>query len=105
MSGDLIVQLIGKPASVAPLKTAEGNAETWTYRRLVDTQVYQSADAQTTIPTFMGFTADGPMIADSVIPVYRLKHQKLYQVTSLLMFDGKLVVAKQWRERSESYVD
>jgi hypothetical protein len=49
--------------------------------------------------------ADGPMIADTVIPVYRMKHRRTYQVTSLLLFDGKLVLAKQWREADESYVD
>ena len=105
MSAEEIIQAIGQPASVVPMETAEGKAETWTYRRLLDTRVYQSADGVTSVPAFIGMTATGPMIGEAFAPEYRLKHRKTYQVTSLLMFDGKLVVAKQWREADESYAD
>jgi hypothetical protein len=105
MTAEAIIQSIGKPASVSLMKSPEGKAETWIYRRLVDQQTFQSADSQTTVPTFIGMAADGPMLANSVIPVYRMKHRKTYQVTSLLMFEDKLVLAKQWREVDESYAD
>lgn len=105
MSAEEIIQTVGKPASIAAIASQEGKAETWTYRRLLDTRVYQSADGQTSVPAFIGMSATGPMIGEAFAPAYRLKHRRTYQVTSLLMFDGKLVVAKQWREADESYAD
>ena len=41
------------------------------------------------------------------VPVvqYRLKRITVYQVTALLMVNGKLELAKQWAEKDESYAN
>jgi hypothetical protein len=105
MPGETIIQLIGRPVEIAPLVHDEVIAEKWTYRRLVDERTVQEAATDYTIPAFIGFTASGPEIGTATQLGFHLKHVKTYQVTSLLMVDGKLVVAKQWREENQTYVN
>jgi hypothetical protein len=104
MSTDDVLAIVGKPADVIPMGT-DGKAERWVYRREIGTQIVQTANTYTTEPRYIGSNMDGPMVADVKIPDYRLKRVTVYQVTALLMFEGKLVIARQWRENDERYVN
>jgi hypothetical protein len=105
MSADAILKIYGKPDDVTPLKSTDVKAEKWTYRRILKESVIQTADTQRTVNTFGGFGEGGTKMVDAIEPDYRLKYVKIYQVTSLLMVDGKLTLGKQWVERNEAYAD
>ena len=104
MTGEEIVALIGKPAEVKPMTVGDGKAEVWTYRRLVRTDVRQVATQMESVPIEAGVSREGKMYETSVQqPVYKLEHIQVYQVTALLMFEGKLVRAKQWQEKTSTF--
>lgn len=104
MTAETILQLIGKPQEIAPRASPEGKAETWTYRRILETKHLLVASAVETIPVFLRASpTEGNVMGTATRPIYNFKHITTYQVTALLMFDGKLVVAKQWREQEQSY--
>jgi hypothetical protein len=105
MSHEMIVQLLGQPDEVNPLKTETGKAETWIYRRKVGQTVHQTANTQAFIPAMTGFTAGGVTIGKALVPDYRLKHVEAFQVTALLMVDGKLQLARQWYARNEEFAN
>jgi hypothetical protein len=105
MSADAILKIYGKPDDIVPLKSTDLKAEKWTYRRILKQGVIQIADTQRTVSTFGGFGGGGTKMADAIEPAYRLKYVKIYQVTSLLMVDGKLTLGKQWVERNEEYAN
>lgn len=105
MNADMIVQLIGRPDEVSPLKADAGKAETWIYRRKVGQTVHQTANTQAFIPAMTGFTAGGMTLGKALVPDYRLKHVEAYQVTALLMVDGKLQLARQWFARDEQFAN
>lgn len=104
MTADEIVALIGKPDKIEPMKTAEGKAEAWTYRRKIDTMVTQVPTHTIDITAFNGMPSAGSLSGTVQTPTlaYSMETTTTYQVTSLLIYDGKLVVAKQWREREKN---
>jgi hypothetical protein len=102
MAAELIIQLIGKPIEVIPLTVEGGKAEKWIYRRVVDKRTTQTAATTHDIPSLVGYSINGPVIGTAVELDYHLLHVTIYQVTSLLVFDGHLVLAKQWMEKSQS---
>jgi len=102
MTAEAVIALIGKPQDVRPMTVAEGKAEVWTYRRLIDEQIRQNAASVAMIPIYMGPGMGGHM-GTTPDPEFHLEHVKTYQVTTLLMFGGKLVLARQWREQSRSF--
>jgi len=104
MTGEEIIALIGKPAEVKPMTVGDGKAEVWTYRRLVHTDVRQVATHMEAVPIEAGVSREGKMYETSMQqPVYRQERIQVYQVTALLMFDGKLVRAKQWQEKTSTF--
>lgn len=106
MAGSTIVQLVGRPDEVQPLKAPEGKAEKWIYRRKVNQTIIQSANMQAFEPAFVGNDGTGrPMLGTVVVPDYRIKYVALYQVTALLMVDGKLQLGRQWKEQEEKFTD
>ncbi len=105
MPAAMIIQLVGKPDEISPLKSSEGQAETWIYRRKIGQTVHQTANTQKTIPAMTGFTASGPTIGQAIVPDYRLKYVRAYQVTALLMLDGRLQLGRQWVSRDEQFAD
>jgi hypothetical protein len=98
-TADEIVQLVGKPLEVTPKPSPEGKAEVWTYRRVVDQQNEQVASRTNTLPAV---SLPGAMGAPTEIQ-YRLVHYTIFQNTSLLMFNGKLITAKQSFEKVANY--
>ncbi|WP_069960552.1 hypothetical protein [Lacunisphaera limnophila] len=107
MEADTVELLYGKPAEIKPMETPDATtkAEQWIYRRKVSEKTIQTADTQSTIPTFGRADAGGVSIVDVPIVTYRLKHLTTYQVTALLMVNGRLEVAKQWQEVDSAYVN
>ncbi len=105
MNADAIRKIFGKPDDITPLKATDLKAEKWTYRRILKQSIIQTADTQKMVNTFGGFGEGGTKMVDAIEPDYRLKYVKIYQVTSLLMVDGKLTLGKQWVERNEAYAD
>jgi hypothetical protein len=104
MTGDQVVALIGKPATVEKIKDSDAKAEKWTYRRAVAHHVQQEATTVINEDAFIG-TAGGNNNTLGTRPViqYGLKHTDTYRVTALLMVDNKLVLARQWNEQRVSY--
>ncbi len=105
MPAAMIIQLVGKPHEISPIKSGETNAETWIYRRKIGQTVHQTANTQKTIPALTGFTANGPTIGQAIVPDYRLKYVCAYQITALLMVDGRLELGRQWVSRDEQFAD
>jgi len=57
MPAETILKLVGKPTEITPLTSSGGKAETWTYRRVVDTQHLLDATTVETIPVFVRASA------------------------------------------------
>ncbi|HVU17063.1 MAG TPA: hypothetical protein VHD32_09055 [Candidatus Didemnitutus sp.] len=104
MTGDQVVALIGKPATVEKMKTDEPKAEKWIYRRATAHRVEQQAMTVANEDAFIGTGgANNNTLGTRPVIQYGLKHIDTYRVTALLMVDNKLVVAKQWNEQRVSY--
>ncbi|HEU5080578.1 MAG TPA: hypothetical protein VFT72_15305 [Opitutaceae bacterium] len=101
MLADDIIKQIGRPAEVKPMDAPEGKAEMWTYRRVVRQRVEQKATKVKMVPAFKGINGDGSAnIGDTPDLDYQLEHITDYQMTALLIVDGKLVMARQWMEQT-----
>jgi len=105
MAAAEIVRLIGRPDEIKPMKAEGVTAEQWIYRRKVDQTVYQTANTQNAIPALVGFDGGGAVIGTAIVPSYRLKYAEQFQVTALLLIDGKLHLGRQWLEQTESFAD
>jgi len=105
MEAAAIIRLIGRPQEISPIKAEGVSAETWTYRRKVDDLIYQTANTEAYIPAMVGFQSSGLIIGRAIVPDYRLKHAALYQMTALLIVDGKLERGRQWSERTEEFAN
>lgn len=101
MTAEAVIQVVGKPFEVKPMASAAGRAEIWIYRRVARKWTQQTAAGMDSVPMFTGLgqTNDG-MHAVSV-PSQKLEQVTIYQVTSLLMFDGRLVEATQRLEKEQ----
>ncbi len=105
MTAEQILALIGKPAEVKPIeapKGLQGPAEIWVYRRTMGTQTVQYPTGERDVPVYGGIGADQTMKTRKEL-IYTLKHVTVYRVTSLLMVDGRLVLARQSQEQSDVY--
>jgi hypothetical protein len=91
MTAEEVQRLVGKPVEIKPIEAPEGKAETWIYRRQIGRQTTQE-----TVPGNVGsfMLVEGTLSTPPPLE-YRTKTTKSYQVTSLLMFEGKLIKAKQ----------
>jgi len=105
MTAEEIVKLIGKPVEVKPMKLPEGStgkAEVWIYRREAGTRSVPVPSGTREVPGFVN-----PALTDAAQHtteiVYTNKIITIEQVTSLLMFDDKLIVARQYQEQRDRY--
>lgn len=105
MEGAAIRQLVGQPTEIQALPASEVKAEKWIYRRKLTEGTYQTANTQAYLPAMVGFNAGGMVVGKTLVPDYRLKFVKVYQVTALLLVDGKLERGRQWTEREESFAN
>jgi len=106
MAGDLILKNFGQPYEIKPMEVPDKDtkAERWIYRRKVKETSVQTASGQTKIPAYAGASAGGTQsFTEIVVPEFRPKLVIIYQVTELLMINGKLELAKQWMGQEEKY--
>jgi hypothetical protein len=100
----------GTPYKILPLDTAEKSlkAETWIYRRKAGetvTQEHLSDSVETYNFTVNSTNGNGSVQSVKIsTPVLKSKRVTTYQVTSLLIIDGRLEIAKVQQEREESYL-
>lgn len=85
----------GKPQEVKEITTPDGKGVAWVYKRLAKTVTRQVAATLETQPVYAGL-GQAVSIRDVAVPSYRLERTEIYQMTALLLIDGKLVTAKQW---------
>ncbi len=105
MEAATIIQLVGQPNEITPIKSGDSKAETWLYRRKVGQTVFQTANTEALIPAMVGFDSGGMIIGRALVPDYRLKYAAAYQVTALLMVDGKLQLGRQWIQKTEEFAN
>jgi hypothetical protein len=103
MPAEKIIELIGKPQEVTPMESKEGKAETWVYRRKIGTKSTQVVVGTRDVPAFVGIGVGNDSMQTRKEMIYGMKDISIVRVTSLLMFNDKLVLAKQWDEASEKY--
>src|SRR5262245_16013896 len=68
MDAATIIHLVGQPDEISPLKSPEGKAETWIYRRKAAETIQQTANTQAFIPAMVGFQASGLVIGKALVP-------------------------------------
>ncbi len=97
-SAEEVIKLVGKPDVVKPMATKEGKAEIWIYRRLAKEFTRQTAAATEDLKTF---GTDG--MTTISVPSQKMEYISVYQVSSLLMFNGQLVTAAQKAETERHF--
>jgi len=105
MDAETVRQIAGIPAEIQPMQAPEGVAEKWIYRRVVGQQTRQVSVGELAVSCHTlapGFT-EMPFSKRVGIPIRRIETTTIYQVTALLMYNQKLVIARQWKEASASY--
>lgn len=101
MTSEEVIANIGKPKEVRPMTTEAGEAEVWTYLRLVDKQSKKVASVvQEAAGGSMGMGMGGA--ENGIRTIYRTEHTSNFEITELLMLEGKLVMAKQRRETTRT---
>ena len=105
MPGMEILRLMGTPSTIETIKDPDVNAETWTYRRLVEQYDDQDSAAPVQDTTFSGFTTGQHSTGVNTRPLMlvAMRHTSVYQITVLLMVNDRFVVAKQHKERIVRY--
>jgi hypothetical protein len=106
MTGDEIAQLFGRPVEIKPMKMDDpaAKAEQWIYRRKLKETTSSSAIAPNAMPTVSLSDANNAAYQIHVpVAQYRIQRITTYQLTALLMVNGRLAAAKQWTERTEDY--
>lgn len=106
MDAEAVLKSYGRPAEIQPIKNADAKAEKWIYRRKAREYTTQTASGVTMIPAFIGNTGTGtPIIAETPIIDFKIKFITVYQITALLMIDGRLTLGKQWLEQEEKFTN
>jgi hypothetical protein len=105
MDAETVRQIAGLPAEIHPMQAPEGVAEKWIYRRVIDSQTRQVnvGEAPVSCHTLSPNFTEMPFSKRVGIPIRRIETTTIYQVTALLMYNNKLVIARQWKEASASY--
>lgn len=103
MTAAEIEKIIGKPNEIKPIEVGDTKGESWIYRRVAKRTMTQTAATLSMVPTYGGLGLQGDAIVDVPEPEQRLEHVTIYQMTALLMVDGKLVASKQWLEKERHF--
>jgi hypothetical protein len=106
MNTDEITKLFGQPKEIKPMESPDPatKVEQWIYRRKLKEVATQEATGQHMVPTFGGINPGGqPIMVDVPQIEYRPKIVVIYQVTALLMVNGRLEIAKQWTEQEDTH--
>lgn len=105
MPAEEIIKLIGKPAEIKPMPVPEGGtgkAEMWIYRRSGGTRSIQVPVGTRQVPGFVGINQELSAQHRTEV-IYGPKTIRIFNVTSLLMFNDQLVLARQSQETEERY--
>ncbi len=106
MDAATIRQAYGEPDEIVALPADGVKAEKWIYRRKAGETVHQTQNTQMKSLAMTGINGDGrPVVSEVFVPEYRIKYIASYQVTALMMVDGRLHLARQWYEREEKFTN
>ncbi|MEO6002575.1 MAG: hypothetical protein ABIZ04_15950 [Opitutus sp.] len=103
MTPDAVAKLIGQPAKVEPVKTPAGDGFRWVYRRLKKEWMDETAVTVNRVPSFVGLATPNQGIGEASMPAHQLERFRVFQVSSLLFVNGKLVGSTQWPETERSF--
>jgi hypothetical protein len=103
MTAAEIEKIIGKPSQIKPIEVGETKGESWIYRRVAKRTMTQTAAALSMVPAYGGLGLQGDAIVNVPEPEQRLESITIYQMTALLMVEGKLVASKQWFEKERRF--
>ena len=103
MTPDAVAKLIGQPAKIEPVKTPAGDGFRWVYRRLSKEWSDETAVGVNMVPSFIGLAMPNQGVGDAAMPAHQLERFRVYQVSSLLFVNGKLVGSTQWPETERSF--
>lgn len=106
LEAEIILKGYGKPYEIQPMAAPDKDTkvERWIYRRKVKETTTQTATGQTMVPAYAGYSGGGAAnLTEVAVPEYKLIRITIYQVTELLMINGKLQVAKQWMGQEENH--
>ncbi len=105
MTADEVVALIGKPMEIKPIVTDAGTGESWIYRRVAKRLMNAVAPTVEKVPMWggPGVNAANGEIIDVDVPFQRLERVTIYQMTALLLIDGKVTASKQWFEQERLF--
>lgn len=103
MTAAEITKLIGRPDKVESIDTPVGKGENWLFRRLAKEWTQETAASMRMEPAFVGLGISNDGIRDVARPAFDLERVSIYQVSSLLLVDGRLVAAKQWSEKERRF--
>lgn len=101
MTAEQVQAIVGKPNEIRPIKNSKAKAETWVYRRLIEQRTEQTATGVEIRPAFVGLGVQGD--GTVTVPATRLERITTYQITWVLMIDGRMEMAKQTREVARSF--
>lgn len=103
LTAEQVEKLVGKPTAIKPMDAPAGSkAEMWIYRRKAATNTRQVEIATSGMAGFVGHGMEH-LKGDVSVPEYQVENTILYQITALLMVDGKLVLARQWKETERNF--
>ncbi|ACB77370.1 hypothetical protein Oter_4096 [Opitutus terrae PB90-1] len=101
MTAEQVLKIAGKPDEIRPIKNPNAKAEAWIYRRVLARTSRETATHVVERPAFQGPGPSGEGVA--IDPVTRQERITTYQVTWVLMIEGRMQVAKQTREVERSF--
>lgn len=103
MTADEVVARIGKPVEIKSIVTDAGTGESWIYRRVAKRLMNPVAPTVEKVPMWGGPGLPNGEIIDVNVPFQRLERVTIYQMTALLLIDGKVTASKQWFEQERLF--
>lgn len=100
LTADQVRALLGPPAEVRPMKSSQGPAEIWIYRRTAAKDVSLVATHTQDLSVMNPRTGS---METMPAPVYDQETRTVKQELQLLMFEGKLVTWKSGNRSERSY--
>ncbi len=108
VAAEAILKAYGQPFKILPVTTPDPTvkAERWIYRRKLAENVWQEVvNDRTETYTLSRVGATGADVADTIRisnPIMATKRSVTYQITNLLIVNGRLEMAKQSKVEEES---
>ena len=100
MTTDQVRTLLGQPTAIRPMKSSQGPAEIWTYRRRVPAGTHLIAARTQEMPVMNPLTGQENMMS---VPVYDQESRTVEEELQLLVFEGRLVSWKRGYRTHRDY--